>query len=192
MGAGFQIVKIVSFRIPPIPGRLLLTIFLDASAFFGAPLSRGRVFWTTAYPRPKNTGAFARPRRVKKITRLFSPKVARKQYPAPCRIERSLSHTPVDHHSRLVNVPNPIGRCDHALAVAMVRTASSIRRATNSGCSTNCWWSPPRRGSEHVLRQRMFFQRIIFMGVTRIGKLNRQRADFRLVERRQIVASGTS
>ena len=107
---------------------------------------------------------------------------------APSRIDFSFSQTAGSMtHSREVNVPKP----QSVDAITRSRsptteTASWIRRATTSGCSTKFDVEfHHARNKDHVLRKRYFLQCIVFVGMARVGELDRERADFRLIKRRQ-------
>ena len=90
-------------------------------------------------------------------------------------------------HSRPAKVPKPqsvdaMTRSRSPIAA----TASSMRRATTSGCSTKFEVELDHaRDQDLVLRERMRLERRIFVLVARVGELDRQRARGRLVEHRQ-------
>ena len=106
---------------------------------------------------------------------------------APSRSASSFFHTTcATTYSRPAKVPKPQS------VEAMTRsrsptaaTASSIRRATTSGCSTKL-----RRGLDHAGHRGSCpaaagccLSAVVFVGVARIGELDRQRADLGRVER---------
>ena len=119
---------------------------------------------------------------------LFRPHSRAEAISAPSRIDLSLSQTTGSiTHSRRVKVPKPQSvEATTRSRSPTAATASSIRRATTSGCSTKLLVELHDAGDEdHVLGERHALQRRVFVRVPRIGELDRQRADFGLIERRQ-------
>ena len=119
---------------------------------------------------------------------LFRPHSRAEAISAPSRIDLSLSQTDrLDHpFAAREGTETAIGRGDDALAVADRRYRL---------------FDPPRHhfrvldeiagrlhdagDEDHVLGERHALQRRVFVRVPRIGELDRQRADFGLIERRQ-------
>ena len=107
---------------------------------------------------------------------------------APSRIARSLSHTAGSiTHSRLVKVPKP----QSVDAITRSRSPTAAHRFLDAARHHFRMLDEIAGGlhhagdQQHVLRQRMFLERLVFMRVARIGELDRQRADLGLIERRQ-------
>src|SRR5579872_1926522 len=103
-------------RLPLIPAKAGIQLFIEPS---GSPLSRGRA----------DGGTYAA---------LFLPQSRAEAISAPSRIDLSLSQTTGSiTHSRFVNVPKPQSvEATTRSRSPTAATASSMQRATTSGCST--------------------------------------------------------
>ena len=144
---------------------------------------------------PSIVGARARSAHYSRSGDLFAPQSRCDARSAPSRRVFSFGHTMLAAtHSRPAKVPKPqsvdaMTRSRSPIAA----TASSMRRATTSGCSTKFEVELDHaRDQDLVLRKRMRLERRVFVLVARIGELDRQRARGRLVEHRQHFRSAMS
>ena len=118
----------------------------------------------------------------------FLPHSLAEAISAPWRIAAEFQpHSRLDHPFAIgEGAEAAIGRRDDTLAVAN-RTHGFLNASRHHFRMLDeiAGGFHHARDQQHVFRQRMFLQRIVFVGMARVGEFDRQRADLRLIERRQ-------